>query len=399
MRDLFALTRLARVPLARVLAAVLLGAVAVLAGVGLMGLAGYVISRAAEHPPVLALGVAIVGVRAFGITRPVARYGERLVSHDLAFRVLARMRVVVYRRLEPQVPSRTAQRRQGDLLAALVGDVDATQNLYLRGFAPPLVAVLAGVVCVAVATVLLPAAGAALAVGLVVAGVAVPLLATALQRRDGARRTTLRAELSTELVELLRGAPEIVAMGREEDALARVDRLDGQLRRLGRSDAVASAVVEGLLVAVTGLTSVVVLWLAVRATSAGGSTAPSSPRWCSARSRPSTPSRRCRPRRWSCTRPPRRPVGCSRSPMEPRRWPSPQGRHRRRPAPTSSWTACASTTATRRHGPSGTWTFGCPRARGSRSSVRPEQARARSPRWWCASSTPTRVRSGSAAPT
>ena len=129
---------------------------------------------------------------------------------------------------------------------------------------------LAGVVCVAVATVLLPAAGVALAVGLVVAGVAVPLLAAALQRRDGARRTTLRAELSTELVELLRGAPEIVAMGREEDALARVDRLDGQLRRLGRRDAVASAVVEGLLVAVTGLTAVAVLWLAVRATSAGG---------------------------------------------------------------------------------------------------------------------------------
>ncbi len=269
MRELVALARLPRVPAARVLAAVLLGTVAVLAGVGLMGLAGYVISRAAEHPPVLALSVAIVGVRTFGITRPVARYGERLVSHDLAFRVLAAVRVTVYRRLEPQVPARTGQRRQGDLLAALVGDVDATQDLFLRGLAPPLVAVLAGVVCVTVAALLLPAAAVALAVGLLVAGVAVPVLAASLQRRDGGRRTELRAEMSTELVELLRGAPEIVANGREADSLARVDRLDRELGRLGRADAVASAVVEGLLVAVTGLTATAVLWLAVRATDDG----------------------------------------------------------------------------------------------------------------------------------
>jgi ATP-binding cassette, subfamily C, bacterial CydC len=269
MRDLLALTRLARPPVGRVLAAVGLGVVAVLAGVGLMGLAGYVVSRAAEQPPVLALSVAIVGVRAFGVTRPVARYGERLVSHDLAFRALARMRVAVYRRLEPQVPSRAGQRRQGDLLAALVGDVDATQDLYLRGLAPPLVALVCAVACVAFAAALLPSAAVALGVGLAVAGVVVPLVAVALQRTDGGRRTALRAALSAEVVELLRGAPEIVAMGREDDAMARVDRLDEEMARLGRRDAVASGLVQALLVAVTGLTAVAVLWLSVRADADG----------------------------------------------------------------------------------------------------------------------------------
>jgi ATP-binding cassette subfamily C protein CydC len=270
MRDLLALTRLARVPVGRLLATVALGVVAVLAGVGLMGLAGYVVSRAAEHPPVLALSVAIVGVRAFGITRPLARYGERLVAHDLAFRALARMRVAVYRRLEPQVPSRTSQRRQGDLLATLVGDVDATQDLYLRGFAPPLVALLSAVVCVLIAAVLLPSASLVLAIGLLLAGVGVPVLAARLRRPDSARQVTARAELTAQLVELLHGAPEIVAMGRVDDVLARVGRLDGELARAGRRDATSSGVVEALVVALTGLTAVTVLWVSVRSTAAGG---------------------------------------------------------------------------------------------------------------------------------
>ena len=111
----------------------------------------------------LSLTVAIVAVRAFGIGRPFARYGERLVSHDLAFRVLARMRVAFYRRMEPLVPARTGGFRQGDLLARMVGDVDAMQNLFLRGISPPLVAVVTAGVSVGVTAVFLPAAAVVLA--------------------------------------------------------------------------------------------------------------------------------------------------------------------------------------------------------------------------------------------
>src|SRR4029453_2417352 len=53
-------------------------------GVGRSGTAGYLISRAAEHPAVLSLTAAIVGVRFFGLARPLARYFERLASHGVA---------------------------------------------------------------------------------------------------------------------------------------------------------------------------------------------------------------------------------------------------------------------------------------------------------------------------
>jgi ABC-type transport system involved in cytochrome bd biosynthesis fused ATPase/permease subunit len=132
-----ALLRVGRPSRRGVAASVGLGSLTVLAGVGLMSVSGYLISRAAEHPPILALTVAIVAVRAFGIGRPVARYFERLMSHDLAFGAMARMRVSFYRTLEPRVPGLTEGYRRGELLSRMVEDVDALQGLLLRGIAPP----------------------------------------------------------------------------------------------------------------------------------------------------------------------------------------------------------------------------------------------------------------------
>jgi len=253
MRTLVRLVRLARPPLGRLLLSVLLGAAAVLAGVGLMTLAGYLISRCAQHPPVLSLTVVIVGVRAFGVARPVARYAERLVSHDLAFRVLARTRVAAVRLLAVRLPDRAGRDRDGDLLARLVGDIDATQNLFLRGLSPPLVALVSGAASVVAAALLLPSAGLVLAAGLLAGGVLVPALAAA-AGRSGRRRAAVRAELTAELVELLGGAPELVVHGADRAALGRVERLDGELVRLGRRDAVAAGLVEGLALLVSGLT-------------------------------------------------------------------------------------------------------------------------------------------------
>ena len=82
----------------------LLGALAVGFGVALMTTAGYLISRAAEQPPILALTTTIVAVRFFGLARPLARYLDRLASHDLALRALGRVRARFYERIEPLAP-------------------------------------------------------------------------------------------------------------------------------------------------------------------------------------------------------------------------------------------------------------------------------------------------------
>ena len=171
------LLTLADAPRARLALAVALGALAVILGIGLLALSGYLISRAAEQPPVLSLTVAIVFVRFFGVARPLARYLERITSHDVAFRTLGTLRARLFARIEPLAPAGLASFRRGDLLSRMVADVDALQDLYLRGILPPLVAVIAGAVAVGASAAFVPAAAVVLLAGLLVQGLLVPALA------------------------------------------------------------------------------------------------------------------------------------------------------------------------------------------------------------------------------
>jgi thiol reductant ABC exporter CydC subunit len=265
MGTLGRLLALAGMPARRVGLSVLLGALAVGFGIALLATAGYLISRAAEHPPILSLTVTIVLVRFFGLARPIARYLERLASHDLALRALARIRARFYARIEPLAPAELGAFRRGDLLSRMVGDVDALQGLYLRGIGPPLVAVLTGAACVVATAIVLPEAAAILAIGLVVGGIAVPALAAYLGRAAGRRQAAARGDLSALLVELLRGAPELVVYGRERDMMARVREADAELARLGRRDSLTAGLAEALTVLVAGLTAAGVLAVAVSA--------------------------------------------------------------------------------------------------------------------------------------
>lgn len=269
MRTLRRLLAFAAVPLPRVGLSICLGALAVCLGVALMTAAGYLISRAAEHPPILALTVSIVAVRFFGLSRPIVRYLDRLVSHDLALRALGRIRARFYERIEPLAPAQLEGYRRGDLLTRMVGDVDALQGLYLRGLGPPLVALLAGAACVGVTAAVLPAAAVILALGLLAGGIAVPALAAALARASGRRQAAARSELTADLVELLRGASELVVFGREGDRLAAVREADRELVRLGRRDALAAGVADALAILVAGVTTAGVLAVAVAAHDAG----------------------------------------------------------------------------------------------------------------------------------
>jgi ATP-binding cassette subfamily C protein CydC len=263
------LLALAAAPPGRVALSVGLGAATVLCGVGLMATAGYLISRAAERPAVLSLTVAIVCVRFFGLARPVARYFERLVSHDLALRVLARVRVQVFERIEPLAPARLEGYRRGDLLARMVADVDSLQNLHLRGTLPPLVALFAGGISVAVTAAVLPAAAAVLAAGLIAVGVAVPLIAGAIRGRVAVRVADARAELTSELIETTGGASELVVYGREDERLAALEAADGALVRASRRAALADGAADGLGLIVTGATVAGVLAVSVSAHAAG----------------------------------------------------------------------------------------------------------------------------------
>ncbi len=198
---------------------VLLGTLTIGANVSLMGTSAWLISTAALHPSIAELQVAIVGVRFFGISRGVFRYAERLVSHDVTFRLLSRLRVWFYEKLEPLAPARLVEYRAGDLLARIIGDVETLENFYVRVVAPSLVALLTVIGVSIFLTLFYPLLAIVLIGFFIALGLILPLVSQLLSRKPGNALISLRSDLHAQLVDGIQGLPDILAYGRAADRL------------------------------------------------------------------------------------------------------------------------------------------------------------------------------------
>ncbi|HSZ68883.1 MAG TPA: ATP-binding cassette domain-containing protein [Solirubrobacteraceae bacterium] len=267
LRDIARPTRGERRRLALAVA-IAVGAAA--AAIALLATSGYLISRAAQRPPILMLMVAIVGVRAFGIARAALRYGERLASHDLALRQLARLRVRFYGALRPLLPGRLREGQgSGELLARFVADVDTLQDLHLRVLIPGLVAALVALGAGLAAWLALPAAGLVVLAALALASAVLPALSGALAARSGRRQAPARARLTAQLLESVDGAAELALAGRSEEHVARLRAQDAELAALGRADALAAAAATLLGGALTGAGVVALMLVAIPVVDSG----------------------------------------------------------------------------------------------------------------------------------
>jgi len=206
----------------RLSVAALLGSLAAACSIGLLATAAWLISRSAQHPPVLYLMAPAAVVQAFGLGRAGLRYAERLAGHDAALRLLSSFRTDTYDSLARLAPAGLADYRSGDLISRLVTDIDSLADRWLRVRLPYVVAVVAGAGAVAVATLLLPAAGLILAASLVAAALAAPAVAIAVARRAEREIAPLRGDLAAATVEMLNGAADLAAFGAAEQALATV---------------------------------------------------------------------------------------------------------------------------------------------------------------------------------
>ncbi|MEV6476799.1 thiol reductant ABC exporter subunit CydD [Streptomyces sp. NPDC051657] len=253
----------------RLTLALLLGSLAVGSAVGLMAVSGWLISRASEEPPVMYLMMAVTATRAFGIGRAVFRYAERLVSHDAVLKLLADLRVSVYRGLERIAPGGLRTTRRGDLLSRLVADVDALQDYWLRWLLPVGTAVVVGTAAAGFTGWLLPEAGVILAVGLLVAGVGVPIVSGACARRTERQLAPARAALATRVTDLLGATAELTVAGALPARQTRLRAADTLLTRIASRAAAATALGGGLSALVCGLTVVAAATVAVPAVQDG----------------------------------------------------------------------------------------------------------------------------------
>ncbi|MBF6332604.1 thiol reductant ABC exporter subunit CydC [Nocardia transvalensis] len=212
----------------RVVVSVCWGVVALGSGLGLAGLAAWLIARAWQMPPVLDLTVAVVAVRALGISRGVFRYVERLATHDVALRAMTTARAGVYaalaradiwtgRRADASDPTRL---RRGDLLTRIGSDIDDLGAVVVRALVPVAVAAVLSLAAVGLLATISPVAALVLALALAVAGIFAPWLSARAAREAELAVRADRAEFTAAAVTVLDHAAELRVAGRLDDSLA-----------------------------------------------------------------------------------------------------------------------------------------------------------------------------------
>ncbi|WP_395656747.1 thiol reductant ABC exporter subunit CydD [Nocardioides sp.] len=228
-----------------------LGGLASASGVALTATAGWLIVKASYQPQILLLLVAIVAVRTFGIARPALRYVERLQSHDVVLRMLAARRVEVYDAVVPLTPGALGRRR-GDVLAAVVDDVDSVLDRELRVRMPVRgFAITAGIAAV-VAALAAPQSLVGVTLVCVAAGAGYLLARRGATRAEQGAVAT-RARLSDAVVDATQTASELAMWQAEDRALAAVGAESAELGRRTVAAATWLATGRALVLMCSGL--------------------------------------------------------------------------------------------------------------------------------------------------
>ncbi len=210
-----------------------------------MGTSAWLISTAAIAVSVADLGVSTVGTRFFGISRAIFRYLERLVSHDVTFRLLAKLRLWFYEKLEPLAPARLMNFRSGDLLARIIGDVETLENFYVRVVSPPLTAIVVGTFTAIFLASFYPLLAPVYLTFYLSLGLFLPILAQTTSHKSAEQTISLRADLQTHLVDSIQGMADLIAYGRADERLTQIavtaDNYGNAQRRMARVTGIHSA--------------------------------------------------------------------------------------------------------------------------------------------------------------
>ncbi len=236
--------------------AILLGCIMVASNMLLLSMSAYLVAEAALMPLIVMLALPAYIVQVMSVTRSTSRYAERLVSHDVTFRLLARLRATVYSRLEPLAPAYLLTYRSGDMLSRLIADIEELQTLYLKAVSPIMVALAISLLTLYLFTIFSTLLAWTAFAFLVAAGLGIPFLVGMLSRTIGKRQLHLRADLKAQLVDGIQGIQDLLACGQGDAHQRTIAALDAQLARLQRR----VAMISGLQQALNNLLANLALW-------------------------------------------------------------------------------------------------------------------------------------------
>lgn len=268
MRDLIPYLKLYRKHWFGLTLGMILGLLTLLSAISLLTLSGWFIAASAVAGLTL-IGsqtfnymVPGAGVRGFSMARTAGRWGERVVSHNATFKLLADLRLFFFRKLTPLIPGRHANLRDADLLNRLVADVDAMDHVYLRLVSPLIIGVLGIVIVTGFLAWFDPTIGFTLGGILLALMIILPIVFYRLGKRNGEKLTHAKANYRITLLDWIQGHAELLLFNAEERYRQQAEAEQDKLLDAQRKMAGLTGIANGLLMAATGWTLVVILWIA-----------------------------------------------------------------------------------------------------------------------------------------
>ncbi|MEE1617178.1 thiol reductant ABC exporter subunit CydC [Brachybacterium sp. J153] len=240
------------IPVGRLAAAVLAACATLGAAFALAAVSAYLVTRAWTMPPVLDLTVAVVGVRALGVSRGVFRWLDRMLTHDVALRGVVSLRTNLFTALATRPGDVLTRLRRGDLLARLGDDAQELGDHVIKAVVPALVAAVMAVVVLATFAPLSLAATGAMLLSLAAASLLAPFAAHRAARLSEEAVLESRSGVTAAALEALDDATSLRLDGRLEEALvelaARQEGHDRAVDRAALPAAIAAAAVPAAMV-------------------------------------------------------------------------------------------------------------------------------------------------------
>ena len=188
-----------------------LGIARVVAFIGVGVLGALVIPALKSGQPLTTL---LIGLITLAPLAGLVHWLESWLAHDVAFRLLAEMRIQLYEKLDRLAPAYLLRRRTGDLVSLAAHDVELVEYFFAHTLAPAFVGVLVPSAVLIALGLMNPWLALALAPFLIYAGLA-PVLGRARIDRLGADSRRASGTLTAHAVDTIQGLAEIAAFQRE----------------------------------------------------------------------------------------------------------------------------------------------------------------------------------------
>ena len=264
MKSIFPFLSLYRTHWGRLLLGIVLAIAGLTASIGLLSLSGWFLSAS------FLAGSAIIfnffypssGVRGLAIGRTISRYFERLVTHDATFRVLANLRVTVFRKLIPLSPSGLNRFRNSELLNRLVADVDTLDTLYLNLMSPFVSAIMLIAFMGIGLSFVSPLLALVICGSLTALLIIFPMLFYRLGRKSGAIVVQARANYRSQFIEWIQMHAEFLLFGVVAQASDKLNQTEKEWLNAQSKESRLTGLSNALLIFSNGILLCVVIYLA-----------------------------------------------------------------------------------------------------------------------------------------